>query len=70
MAMGAIHDAPVVVEGRVEVQKVMRLSATFDHRVMDGAHASRAVTILRRWLEDPFEYFAAGPSAGHLPAPH
>ncbi len=70
VAMGAIHDAPVVVEGRVEVRKVMRLSATFDHRVMDGAHASRAVAILRRWLEDPFEHFEAVPSAGHLPAPH
>lgn len=57
VAMGAIHEAPVAVEGRVEVRKVMRLSATFDHRVMDGLHASRAVAILRRWLEEPFEHF-------------
>ena len=66
LAMGAIHDAPVAVDGRVEVRPVMRLSATFDHRVMDGLHASRAVAILRRWLEDPFEHFGpieAAPSA-------
>lgn len=40
IAVGRIADEPVVEDGKVVPGKVMRLSATFDHRFIDGAHAA------------------------------
>ena len=40
VAMGAVEDVPVVEDDRVVPGKVMRICATFDHRVLDGAHAA------------------------------
>lgn len=57
VAMGDVHEEARVVDRRIEIAKVMRLYATFDHRVVDGAHAAKAVAIARAWLEHPFEHF-------------
>jgi pyruvate/2-oxoglutarate dehydrogenase complex dihydrolipoamide acyltransferase (E2) component len=57
VAMGEVEDAPVVEGGSVVAKKVMRLFATFDHRVVDGVHAAKMVRIVRTWLEHPFEHF-------------
>lgn len=57
IAMGAVQEIPVVQDGRVEVGKVVRLNVTFDHRVLDGAHAAIMARTLREWLERPFEHF-------------
>jgi hypothetical protein len=65
IAMGAVEDAPAVVNGQVCVRKVMRLFATFDHRLIDGAHAARMVKIVRSFFADPFARF--GLPAAALP---
>lgn len=57
VAMGNVHDEPVVEHGEIVVAKVMRLFATFDHRVLDGAHAARMVKIVRAHFEHPEEHF-------------
>lgn len=57
IATGAVKDLPVVDEGRVVPGKVMRVNATFDHRLIDGFHASVMSRVLRCWMEDPFEHF-------------
>jgi len=57
IAMGAVKDEPVVKDGRVEVAQVMRVFATFDHRILDGTHAAKMVKSLRKWFEDPFAHF-------------
>lgn len=57
LAMGAVIDAPVVEDGRVVPGRVMKLCATFDHRILDGAHAAIMVRTLREWMEDPFSHF-------------
>lgn len=62
VAMGALEQVPLVEGDEVIVGTVMRLFATFDHRVIDGAHASRMVGIARQWLEHPFEHFDPIPS--------
>jgi pyruvate dehydrogenase E2 component (dihydrolipoamide acetyltransferase) len=59
MAMGAVRDAPVVEDGRVVPGRVMKVCATFDHRVLDGVHAAVMVRTLRQWMEDPYRYFGA-----------
>ena len=57
LAMGAVLDAPVVEDGRVVPGRVMKVCATFDHRILDGAHAAIMVRTLRDWMEDPFSHF-------------
>jgi 2-oxoacid dehydrogenases acyltransferase (catalytic domain) len=57
IAVGAVEDVPCVRDGALAIGKVMRLFATFDHRVVDGAHAAKMVKIVRAWLEQPFEHF-------------
>jgi pyruvate dehydrogenase E2 component (dihydrolipoamide acetyltransferase) len=57
LAVGAVKEAPVVVNGQVEVAKVMNVNATFDHRFIDGFHAAVMSRVLRKWLEAPYEHF-------------
>ncbi len=57
VAMGAVEDRPVVEDGAVVPGKVMSISATFDHRVLDGSHAAKMAKTLRTWMENPFEHF-------------
>ncbi len=44
---------PVVVDGDVVARPVLRISATMDHRYVDGAHAARLAKSVRRYLENP-----------------
>ena len=57
IATGAVKDVPVVEEGKLVPAKVMRVNATFDHRFIDGFHASVMSRVLRQWIEHPFEHF-------------
>src|SRR5215471_3912722 len=57
LAVGAVQDAPVVRGEQIAVGKVMRLSVTFDHRFIDGAHAAKMAALLRSFIERPFEHF-------------
>jgi pyruvate dehydrogenase E2 component (dihydrolipoamide acetyltransferase) len=68
VAPGAVVDEPVVEDGKVIPGKVMRLSASFDHRFIDGLHASVLAKTVRELLENPFEKFDPLPATGVLPA--
>jgi pyruvate/2-oxoglutarate dehydrogenase complex dihydrolipoamide acyltransferase (E2) component len=57
IATGAVKDVPVVEEGKIVPGKVMRVNATFDHRFIDGFHASVMSRVLRQWLEHPYQHF-------------
>jgi pyruvate/2-oxoglutarate dehydrogenase complex dihydrolipoamide acyltransferase (E2) component len=52
VGVGRIADRPVVRDGRVAVAPVMRLSLTFDHRVIDGAEAADLLADLKAGLEE------------------
>lgn len=68
VAPGAVKEAPVVEDGKVVVGKVMNINATFDHRFIDGFHASVLANTLREMLENPFERFDALESLPAAPA--
>ena len=70
LALGAIHQAPAVRDGRVVIQQTMKLCTTFDHRAFDGVHAAAMANMLRAWIEDPFAHFEqiAVPDASSAPA--
>lgn len=57
LATGAVKDTAVVENGAVVPGKVMAVNATFDHRIIDGFHASAMSKVLREWMEHPFEKF-------------
>jgi pyruvate dehydrogenase E2 component (dihydrolipoyllysine-residue acetyltransferase) len=53
VAVGAIEDAAVPVDGELVVRPLMTLSATFDHRTVDGAPAANFLQTLKELLEEP-----------------
>ena len=53
LAIGALEDTPVVVDGALAVRKRMRVTMSCDHRVIDGAVGARFLLDLRRMLENP-----------------
>ncbi|HEV8289509.1 MAG TPA: dihydrolipoamide acetyltransferase family protein [Candidatus Norongarragalinales archaeon] len=55
LGVGKIQEKPVFVDGKIVARKFMPLSLTFDHKVFDGAEASRFLNDLKEVLEDPDE---------------
>ena len=53
LAVGAIRDTPWVVDGEIVVRKVMQLSLSFDHRVIDGQQGSEFLADVGALLADP-----------------
>jgi 2-oxoisovalerate dehydrogenase E2 component (dihydrolipoyl transacylase) len=51
VALGVIQPRALVVDGHVEARPAATISMTFDHRVLDGAVAGRALTDLVALLE-------------------
>jgi pyruvate dehydrogenase E2 component (dihydrolipoamide acetyltransferase) len=51
MAFGVIAERAVVVDGSLAIRPTATISLTFDHRVLDGAVAGRALTDLVALLE-------------------
>lgn len=54
LGVGTIAQQPVVnAEGEIVVGRVMKLSLSFDHRIVDGATAQKAMNSIKRLLADP-----------------
>jgi pyruvate dehydrogenase E2 component (dihydrolipoamide acetyltransferase) len=53
LAAGAMEDRPVVENGQIVAGKVLTLTLSCDHRVMDGAVAAAYLQDLKKALEDP-----------------
>ncbi len=53
LAVGAIEEEPVVVEGELVIASVMRLTLSVDHRIIDGVVGAQFLTEMKRLLEDP-----------------
>jgi len=53
LGVNAIREKAVVIDGEIVVRKMMYLSPSFDHRVIDGAVGARFVAALKHVLESP-----------------
>lgn len=56
MSILGVHKAremPVARNGQIIVRRIMNLSSSFDHRVVDGADGARLIQHLKRMLEHP-----------------
>lgn len=57
LGTGRITDKPWVVDGEIKIRKVLPISLTFDHRVVDGVESARFLHKVIRYLEDPDQIF-------------
>jgi len=53
LGLGAIKEKPRVVSGEIVPRKVMTISLSIDHRVVDGAEAARFTNTVIEYLESP-----------------
>jgi pyruvate dehydrogenase E2 component (dihydrolipoamide acetyltransferase) len=58
LGVGRIKERPAAVDGELCVRKMMWLSLTFDHRLVDGAPAARFLQYIKDLVEDPFLWLA------------
>lgn len=54
LGVGRVADRPAVVEGQVTVRKLMGISLSFDHRIVDGAQAAAFLQEVVGLLEHPW----------------
>ncbi len=53
LGTGRIEDRPWVKDGEIRIRKILPLSLTFDHRVLDGSEAAIFLNRVKGYLEDP-----------------
>lgn len=53
LAVGAVEERAVVVDGAVVPRPRMRVTMSCDHRVVDGAQGARFLATLKAFLEEP-----------------
>jgi 2-oxoisovalerate dehydrogenase E2 component (dihydrolipoyl transacylase) len=59
VGVNRITERPVVRAGQVVVRKMMNLSSSFDHRVVDGWNAAEFIQKVKAFLEQPATLFLA-----------
>jgi pyruvate dehydrogenase E2 component (dihydrolipoamide acetyltransferase) len=47
---------PIVVDGEIVARPMLTMTATMDHRYLDGSHAARLARSVRGYLESPAAY--------------
>jgi 2-oxoisovalerate dehydrogenase E2 component (dihydrolipoyl transacylase) len=53
VGVNRIVERPVVMDGQIVIRKMMNLSSSFDHRVVDGMDAAKFIQAVKRLLEQP-----------------
>lgn len=57
VGVNRIIERPMVIKGQIVVRKMMNLSSSFDHRVVDGMDAAQFIQAIRGLLEQPASLF-------------
>ncbi|WP_374719420.1 dihydrolipoamide acetyltransferase family protein [Parageobacillus toebii] len=55
LGVGTVTDTPVFVGDAIQKRKILPLSLTFDHQVIDGAPASQFLADIKNHLEKPYK---------------
>lgn len=53
IGVNRIAERPVVQSGAIAIAKMMNLSSSFDHRIVDGYEAAAFITAVKDYLESP-----------------
>jgi len=59
IAVNKMQEIPVIVDGELEARKVMNLSLSCDHRVVDGWDAASFLQTLKDYIENPLRLLSA-----------
>ena len=59
--VGAVRKVPVAIEDQVVVRPMLTLTATFDHRYVDGFHAAQFAEAVRSYCDAPSRFEPALP---------
>lgn len=57
VGINKLQERPVVRDGEIVIRKMMNLSSSFDHRIVDGYDGALLVQALKRLLENPGSIF-------------
>lgn len=57
VGVNRIVERPMVIKGQIVIRKMMNLSSSFDHRVVDGMDAAQFIQAIRSLLEQPASLF-------------
>lgn len=53
LAVGAIIEKPVAVDGEMLIRPMMKVTLSYDHRTIDGAEAGKFMRTLKSFIENP-----------------
>jgi pyruvate dehydrogenase E2 component (dihydrolipoamide acetyltransferase) len=53
MILGRVIKKPVVVNDEIKIRKILQLSATLDHRVVDGSHGGKLFRCIKQMVKNP-----------------
>ena len=53
MILGTVLKKPVVINDEIVIRKILKLSATLDHRVVDGSHGGKLFRVIKRLVKNP-----------------
>ena len=51
--LGTIQKKPVVLNDKIVARRIMLLSATLDHRVVDGSHGGKLFRVIKHLVKNP-----------------
>lgn len=54
-------ERPMVIDGNIVIRRIMNLSASFDHRIIDGFDGANLIAQMRIFLEEPALLFLPDP---------
>ncbi|WP_324809040.1 dihydrolipoamide acetyltransferase family protein [Sphingomonas sp. LY29] len=59
IAVNKLREMPVIVDGDLEARKLMNLSLSCDHRVVDGWDAANFLQTMKSYIENPLRLLSA-----------
>jgi len=59
IAVNKVREMPVIIDGELEARKLMNLSLSCDHRVVDGWDAASFMQTLKGYIENPIRLLSA-----------
>lgn len=57
LAIGAIQEKPVVKHHQLVIRQMMNITASFDHRIIDGSYGAAFLNRIKEIIENPASHF-------------
>jgi pyruvate dehydrogenase E2 component (dihydrolipoamide acetyltransferase) len=57
MAVGMVEEKPIIKNGQITIGKVVTVTLSCDHRVIDGAEGASFLQTFKKYMENPHLMF-------------